>query len=277
MLISRYDFQTVSAEDQERNPSFLAQKFCTGSKYNANSTYKANLILLLASLSTAFKNKNTIPLNGYHNVTAGENPDTVYGSLHCREDIAPDVCADCVQLATDEVVKDSMCPNSKGAIMFYNGCILRFSDTFYFSRLSEKPTLHQIRNNYESDPEPPLELVTGLLDDLVIKAVMNSIDSPSLFATGATNYTNFSDIYGMVQCTPDITPTQCSRCLRLAIRHLSDCCSGQQGAKILLPSCTLRYETYTFYGQYKYTTQASPPILQSPSSTTKCKYFDYCF
>ncbi|XP_026437107.1 cysteine-rich receptor-like protein kinase 10 isoform X2 [Papaver somniferum] len=269
MLISYYDIRTASAEDQEPNPSFLAQKFCSRSNYSANSTYKTNLNLLLSSLSDTFRNNNTIPLNGYRNVTIGENPDTVYGSLHCREDIAPDICSDCVQLATDEVVKDSMCPNSKGAIMFYSACILRYSDRSYFSLLSENPSLHWISAHYILDPKPRMELVTGLLDDLVIKAVINSVNRPSLFATGATNYTNFSDIYGMVQCTPDLTPTLCNRCLRLAIGKLPGCCNDTQGARVLLPSCTVRYEIYTFYGQYKYTTRASPPILQSASDTAK--------
>ncbi|KAI3970135.1 hypothetical protein MKW92_029751 [Papaver armeniacum] len=269
MLISYNDFRTVSAEDEEPNPSFLAQKFCSRNNYSDNSAYKTNLNLLLSSLSDTFRNKNTVPLNGYRNITVGETPDTVYGSLHCREDVAPDICSNCGQLATDEVVKDSMCPNSKGAIMFYSACILRFSDTSYFSLMSDKPSLHWISAHYILDPKPRMELVTGLLDDLVIKAVINSINSPSLFATGATNYTNFSDIYGMVQCTPDLTPTLCNRCLRLAIGHLPGCCNDTQGARVLLPSCTVRYEIYTFYGQYKYITQASPPIMQSPSNTTK--------
>ncbi|KAI3955570.1 hypothetical protein MKX01_034892 [Papaver californicum] len=236
MLISYHEFKTVSAEDQEPNPTFLAQKFCSRSNYSANSKYKTNLNLLLSSLANTFRNKNTIPLNGFCNITVGENPDTVYGSLHCREDVAPDICSDCVQLATDEVVKDSLCPNSIGAIMFYNGCILRFSNTSYFSLMREKPSLHWISDRYILDSKPSLKLVTQLLDDL------------SFFICYWLNkYTNFSDIYGIVQCTPDLTPTLCNRCLRLAIGHLPGSCNDTQGARVLLPSCTVRYEIYTFY------------------------------
>ncbi|XP_026390452.1 cysteine-rich receptor-like protein kinase 10 [Papaver somniferum] len=74
----------------------------------------------------------------------------------------------------------------------------------------------------------------------------------------------------MVQCTPDITPTLCEACLRTSIGTLS-CCTDSEGGRVLTPSCTFRYEVYSFYGKSLYTTEAqspAPPILRSPSNTT---------
>ncbi|RZC46244.1 hypothetical protein C5167_039191 [Papaver somniferum] len=246
MFIS-YNDQIIPAQAEEPTPNYLAWNFCIDGNYTANSTYKTNLNLLLNSLSTTFENNNTIPPNGYRNITVGKGPDTVYGSLHCREDVSPDKCSDCVQLATEEVLSDSGCPNSKGAIMFYNGCVLRYSSKYFFSILTEEPSQELTSEASMKNPGPFLKLVSGLLDDLVIDAVTNS-SRPS-FATGSTNYTRHQDVYAMVQCTPDLTP---------------------KGARVLYPSCTFRFEIYNFYGRsifYSPTRASSPPtpLLIPPS------------
>ncbi|MCL7025655.1 hypothetical protein MKW94_022408 [Papaver nudicaule] len=269
MFILYYDQILLTAQAQEPTPNYLAYSFCTDGNYTANSTYQTNLNLLLSSLSTTFTNSSTVPRYGYRNITTGQGPDIVYGSLHCREDVTPDECSSCVQLATDDVVKDTDgwgCPNSKGAIMFYNGCVLRYSDKSYFSTLNEKPYVELTSVAKITNPAPFLDTVTKLLDDLVIKAVTNSSHSPSLIATGSTNYTSSDEVYGMVQCTPDLAPSVCNKCLRSALGRISRCCSGTEGARVLYPSCTFRFEIYTFYGDYMYaTTPASPPLLLPPA------------
>ncbi|KAI3955569.1 hypothetical protein MKX01_034891, partial [Papaver californicum] len=166
-----------------------------------------------------------------------------------------------VQLATREVVKDSMCLNSKEAIMYYNGCVLRYSDKYYFSIMQETPAIQLINQNNVTNPDIYLTLVTGLLDKLIIEAVTNTTSSPSLFSTGASNYTRRNKIYGMVQCTPDLTHSISATCLRSAIRLIKpERFNGWQGRRVLYPSCTFRYEIYPFYGQSIYaTTQALPP------------------
>ncbi|XP_026395997.1 cysteine-rich receptor-like protein kinase 10 [Papaver somniferum] len=245
--------------------------------YTANSTYQTNLNLLLSSLATTFADTNTIPPYGYRNITVGSNPNTVYGSLHCRENIAPAICAVCVQIATERVMQDSGCPNKKTAILFYNGCILRYSDENYFSILNEEPSVVLVFvDNSIANQVGYIDLVTGLLDGLAIEAVTNTSISPSLYATGSATYNTSNKVYAMVQCTPDLALTLCSKCLRSALGKLP---SGAQGARVLFPSCTLRFEYNPFYGNYMYTTRAPPPILQAsppptlqpPSNTTYSK------
>ncbi|XP_026396512.1 cysteine-rich repeat secretory protein 57-like [Papaver somniferum] len=100
-------YHDQTAQAQEPTPNYLAWKFCIDGNYTANSTYQTNLNLLLSSLSTTFTNNNTVPRYGYRKITTGKGSGTVYGSLHCREDVTPDICSKCVQLATDEVVADT--------------------------------------------------------------------------------------------------------------------------------------------------------------------------
>ncbi|KAI3974655.1 hypothetical protein MKX01_029645 [Papaver californicum] len=242
MFLSAFHDQVITAQAQESTPNYLAWKFCLGTNYTANSTYRTNLNLLLSSLSATFTNNNTIPRYGYRNITIGESPDTVYGSLHCREDITPDICSECVQIAT-EVVKDSACPNSRGAIMFYIGFTLRYSDKYFFSLKEQSPNTGYL--NPADKNEIPVDftnILAGLLDDLVIEAVTNksSGNSPSFFATGSTNYSSSNQVYGMVQCTPDITPALCNRCLRTSIgTPILVCCPDSKGGIVLTPSSTL--------------------------------------
>ncbi|KAI3873630.1 hypothetical protein MKX03_021683, partial [Papaver bracteatum] len=269
MFITAYHDQIITAQAQESTPNYLAWKLC-----------RTNLNLLLSSLSTTFTNNNTIPQYGYHNITIEVNPDTVYGSLHCREDIAPAIFSECAQLATETFMQDSGCPNKKITIMFYNGCVFvgRYSNENYFSTLSEEPSINLLGGvKTKVNQSQFVDIVTELLEDLVVEAVNNSSISPSLYATRSTNFTRFDDVYAMVQCTPDLTPNLCNRCLRSALGRLSTCCSDVHGARVLFPSCTFRFEYNPFYGNYMHATptiQASPPTLQPPSKTTNSNRTD---
>ncbi|XP_026410132.1 cysteine-rich receptor-like protein kinase 25 [Papaver somniferum] len=259
-----------TAQAQEHTPNLLTRKFCLGTNYTANNTYRADLNILLSSLSTTFTNNSTIPRYGYHNITIGASPDIVYGSLHFREDMAPSICSKCIQIATDEVMQDSGCPNKKAAIMFFNGCVLRYSNENYFSILSEEPSevITYFDKDIIGDQVEYIEMVTRLLNDLVTEDVTNTSISPSLYATRSVNYTRFIKVYAMVQCTPDLTPSLCNRCLRLTIKRLP---SDAQAARVLFPSCTFRFEYDPFYRNYMYTNQASPPpptLNQSPWNTS---------
>ncbi|KAI3898263.1 hypothetical protein MKX03_011331 [Papaver bracteatum] len=265
---------------QERStPIYLASKFCLGKNYTANGIYGINLKLLLSSLSTTFTNIKTIPRYGYRNITIGRNPNTVYGSSHCRQDMELDICLVCVQIATERVMQDSGCPNKKRAIMFYNGCDLRYSDENYFSILNEEPStvITYLDNRRITNQAQYIDIVTRLLDDLVIEAVSNTSVSPSLYAASSVNYQRFSQVYAMVQCTPDLTPSLCNTCLRSALTRLP---SDAQGARVFFPSCSLRFEYDPSYENYMHTIeasvptlQASPPTLQAPRNTNQTSVF----
>ncbi|RZC64338.1 hypothetical protein C5167_008027 [Papaver somniferum] len=272
IFISYFDQIITAHALQQRTPVYLSSTFCLGRNYTANSTYQTNLNLMLSSLSTTFTN-NTISQYGYRNITVGRNPNTVYGSLHCQEDIEPAISSVYVQTATERVMRE--CPDTKTAIVFCNGCILRYSDENYFSILNdEDPSIvvKYLNNSIIANQVQYMDTVTGLLDELVIEAGTNtSLNSP-LYASGSENYTRFNQVYATVQCTPDLTPRLCSKCLRSALQRLP---YDAQGARVLFPSCNVRFEYKPFYGNYMHITQvsiqplqASPPTLQASWSKT---------
>ncbi|KAK9677865.1 hypothetical protein RND81_11G172500 [Saponaria officinalis] len=84
-----------------------------------------------------------------------------------------------------------------------------------------------------------------LLNSLQTNAAAGN--SEKKFADGSTRTSDFEIIYVLVQCTPDLSLTDCTNCLGDAINKILTYCAGKQGAFILNPSCTIRFETSLFY------------------------------
>ena len=54
-------------------------------------------------------------------------------------------------------------------------------------------------------------------------------------------------LYGMVQCTRDLSCNNCFKCLDSIIAKLPSCCSGKVGGRVGAGSCNIRYEMYPFF------------------------------
>ncbi|CAL5410892.1 unnamed protein product [Camellia sinensis] len=88
-------------------------------------------------------------------------------------------------------------------------------------------------------------VVNDTLHNLSRLAAFNP--SYGMYATGAVNFTDTETIYALVQCTTYLSPDDSNTCLEIAIANTSSCCSESRGARLLSPSCYLRYEFYAFY------------------------------
>ncbi|KAJ4981367.1 hypothetical protein NE237_032204 [Protea cynaroides] len=101
------------------------------------------------------------------------------------------------------------------------------------------------------------------MDGLVTQAAFGS--SSRMYAAGAANYiSSLEKVYGLVQCTPDISQNDCYRCLTQAEVDITVLgINKQQGGRILMPSCNLRYELDDpFYEPIA----APPPPSHPPAS-----------
>ncbi|MCL7031370.1 hypothetical protein MKW94_009134, partial [Papaver nudicaule] len=231
----------ISIEHASAQPTYVYH-FCLGDNYTTNSTFSKNLNLLLPSLSSA---NPSVTRNGYYNNTVGRNPDMVYGSLQCRGDISVEDCQGCVKVATEDINKDERCPNSKQAIIFYDECLLRYSNQNYFTTMQDKPGVYLWNTKNISNPDQFRPVRADLLIRIAGQAV--SSNGSINFATGDTNFTNRIKVYGLVQCTADIPSGSCYQCLFGAISEIPNCCDGSQGGRVVRPSCNWRYEIYPFF------------------------------
>ncbi|KAI3927474.1 hypothetical protein MKW92_021197 [Papaver armeniacum] len=220
--------------------------FCYGDNYTTGGTFDANLNHLFPSVIR----------NRYNNATVGLNPDTVYGSIQCRGDVSLDTCQSCVNFGTQDI--NDRCPNSKKAIIWYDTCMLRYSNEYYFNIVQITPAVYIWKPNNISNPNQFNQILGGFMNELEKERSFSSN-----FASGDKNLTNGRKLYGLVQCSPDIASNDCSRCLIGAISELPNCCAGKQGGRVLRPSCNVRYELYPFL-QLQYINVPSPPSVSLP-------------
>ncbi|KAJ1424101.1 Serine-threonine/tyrosine-protein kinase, catalytic domain [Sesbania bispinosa] len=120
-------------------------------------------------------------------------------------------------------------------------------------------------NSNATDVDQFNEMLRNLLESLASNA--SSGDSLHKFATGNVR-SEFQTIFGLVQCTPDLSELDLNACLIGAILEIPQCCDSKKGGRILRPSCNFRYETYPFYDSTNIII-AAPPTGSAlrPSST----------
>ncbi|KAI9197816.1 hypothetical protein LWI28_005058 [Acer negundo] len=145
------------------DPTFLSNN-CSLNSFTRNSAYQSNINLLLSSLHS-----NANGSDRFSNATAGKNPDRVYGLFQCRSDITTTTCQDCVALASTNATQ--LCPDKKGAIIWYEECVLRYSDSYIFSTAVRNPGIVSRNDTYVTvDPSRYDELVLGLMNEAAAQA-----------------------------------------------------------------------------------------------------------
>ncbi|XP_047316276.1 cysteine-rich receptor-like protein kinase 10 isoform X2 [Impatiens glandulifera] len=226
--------------------------------YTSNSNFRSNLNLLLSTLSS----NSTVP-SGFYNATVGHSTnDTVYGLFLCRGDLSPESCQDCVTTAAGEIVS-TYCPTQKRVVIWYEECMLRYSDQSIISIVdrSFRPTLYNTQN--VTDPQGFTQALAEIMTDVETRAASGSGSVGKKFAVAQANYSVLQQLYAMAQCTPDISSNDCTMCLQDAISSLPSCCGGSRGVRVLLPSCNIRYEMYSFYNSTAFPPPSTPPPPQS--------------
>ncbi|KAF8029031.1 hypothetical protein BT93_E1644 [Corymbia citriodora subsp. variegata] len=82
--------------------------------------------------------------------------------------------------------------------------------------------------------------------DLLKNVTDLAISSKSLYASRNFNVSSSVTLHVLVQCTPDISKSACKSCLLSAIKNVSTVLIlKRDGARILQPSCNLRYQMNT--------------------------------
>jgi hypothetical protein len=235
----------------QRDP-YVLHKCSTNGNVSSNSAYRANLNTLLSNLSS----KSQID-NGFYNYSAGENSGKVNAIALCRGDLTATDCRSCVNMSAHELLV--LCPNEKEGIMWYMNCTVRYSNNSIFGVMEIKPMRALISSANVSDVSGTFkQVLAGLLDGLRSKAA--SGDSLRKLAIGAANSTYFG-LNALLQCTPDLDEQECSNCLNQTIEYLPKCCDYRAGARVLTPSCNLRYEGNRFFGN---TSDELPPSSYLP-------------
>nr|GMD93008.1 cysteine-rich receptor-like protein kinase 25 [Ipomoea batatas] len=219
----------------------------TTTSYTPNSTYKANLDSLLSILSS-----NTTRANGFYHTTVG----AVHGLFLCRGDISTDVCGDCFGEARGRILE--LCSNGETAMIWYDECMLRYSEKSMLGILDQSTWF--TGTNPENQTKPGyMQFVENMFNQMIARALSSGSDKK--FAVSQGHFSEYDTVYGLVQCTPDLSNIDCEICLRNATAMLPHCCSGAKGGRAVFPSCNVRYEFFTFFNL---SALAAPPAIHPP-------------
>ncbi|KAF7811125.1 cysteine-rich receptor-like protein kinase 15 [Senna tora] len=220
--------------------------------YTPNTPFHNNLKLLLESLSS------NISTSGYYNTSIGEEQDKVYGQALCRGDINSKICEKCVEEASQDILNKC---RSQDAIIWYELCQVRYSFQMFISRMvytGKFPEVDNQEKNVSKDPKRFSEVLMYLMNNLSYEAAF--VPSKNMFASGEIEFSRKITIYGLVQCTRDISDTSCYNCLSSALGDLSACCSHREGGIVLSRTCNVRFELSQFFNA------SSQYLLVYPSS-----------
>ncbi|XP_052183243.1 cysteine-rich receptor-like protein kinase 44 isoform X4 [Diospyros lotus] len=210
--------------------------------YQNNSIYQNNLDTLLSSLAP---NLNKYGFNTTS--VAQTSNDTIDAIVLCRGDVEPDICRSCVN---DSSVKiKQICPNYKAAMGGYDQCMLRYRSPYNITADLQRPSVYAYNDKHNfTSPDRYNEVLRELLRRLRSQAAQGGSDLK--FATGSQQGPDNQNIYGMAQCTPDLTEKQCNDCVDEAIDELPVCCNNRIGGRVLKVICNIQYETnFRFYNE----------------------------
>ncbi|XP_028776271.1 uncharacterized protein LOC114733027 [Neltuma alba] len=230
---------------------------CSSNKtFAVNSAFQSDRTKLFSSLASA----NT----DFSNATVVGGGDTVYGLFMCRGDVNLSMCHQCVVNATQRL--SSECRVSKEAIIWYDECMVRYSNRSFFFTVETRPRLSLLNTGEVSQ----LSFLQILLSTLNVTAD-EAANGTKKYATREASISGFGTMYSLLQCTQDLSSQDCRTCLTAVIGDLSTwCCLGKQGGRVLYPSCNVRYELYPFYksDDQPEATAPPPPALSPPTSSS---------
>ncbi|XP_050105581.1 cysteine-rich receptor-like protein kinase 10 [Malus sylvestris] len=234
--------------------------------FTPNSTFQSNVNRLLSNLSSNANRSS----NGFYNVTVQTTNNAVYGLFLCRGDVVgTDACGTCVANAT--AVARQRCPVEKRVVIWYDECMLRYSNESFFSTVTDWPGLYMRSTQNATDPTFQFNKV---IEASVNQAASEAVGDADKFGTNQANVTGLISVYSLGQCTQDLSAMDCNRCLRRAIALLPGCCYGRLGGRYVFPSCNVRYEVYPFYAQNASSAPEPapgppPPPLPPPKGKSK--------
>ncbi|KAK3188232.1 hypothetical protein Dsin_027793 [Dipteronia sinensis] len=221
---------------------------CSGLQNQNN--YISNLDSALNSLSSKASTNSF-----FHDKSNG-----IYSLFLCRGDVSTDTCQTCIKNASLTIRQ--LCPSNKTEIIWYDECMLRYSDTDFFGLVQTIPWL--LMWNAKNTTSPDQKNYGAL--SLIYSLINSAPNTDLMFGTKEELLAGVSQHgYALVQCTRDINSSLCKSCLEELTTQIEKCCQSRRGWRILSHNCYLRYEENQFYQQPP--ASPPPPVPAAPQPT----------
>uniref|UniRef100_A0ACD6A230 Uncharacterized protein n=1 Tax=Avena sativa TaxID=4498 RepID=A0ACD6A230_AVESA len=221
--------------------------------YSEGSQYHKNLYRLLQTItSSAAKN------GGYSDGVLGLGSDKIFALLMCYAalDSSMPACQDCRTyrcqdyLTSPESIMDK-CPHSRTAHIKMGYYIIRYSDESFFSVANLSAVSAAQKELYSwSEPLAPYNTASTNRTrfELMRRLTARASQEPMRIARGTQMYDEKDPLvamYGVAQCTRDLPPSECMRCLSYYTDQLPRLFPNNSvEGSVTGYSCYLRYITY---------------------------------
>ncbi|KAK7405576.1 hypothetical protein VNO78_07024 [Psophocarpus tetragonolobus] len=225
-------------------PPIYNKNFCENSTHISPS-YKTNVKTLISwvtsdSFTSKGFNYTIIDDHDDNNNDIGFS-DVVYGLYSCRYDITGYLCQFCLTTAASDISRQ--CPNSVTTIIWYDVCILRYSNQSFHGKVSLSPTWN-ITGPRKIKDSTEAEKMETAMKGLIRKA---TIETKQFWAVEEFHWAENETLYGWVQCDRDLPSDDCGQCLYALLDLFPQCCATNLQWAIFAPSCGIRLDDEKFY------------------------------
>ncbi|GKV47599.1 hypothetical protein SLEP1_g54487 [Rubroshorea leprosula] len=185
---------------------------------------------------------NSLYSKSSDNLFYNESLNGIHGLFLCRGDVNEGTCQTCVNNATQFLPQN--CSSYLGAVIWYDECLLRYSDTNFFGEISFSPN-YCICNAQNVNSTGENSEVLSLLDDSIKQAQNSKMLFDAQQKVLSSNGSQSG--YILTQCSRDLNSSSCYSCLKNITNQIRECCPWPAGWRFLAPSCFARYEEYPFF------------------------------
>ena len=194
--------------------------------YKSNSTYEANLRLLSSTLPKKAASSTTL----FATDTVGNVPNVIFTLALCRGDSNASACEGCLVNAFQD--GQEHCTNNKDATVYYdsNPCMLRLSNQNFLATTANDHILVIVSiESLMMNISTRADSFKLLLFTLLNSTAQSAANSSRRFTTSRLGINLIPTVYCLMQCTPDLTPDDCTACLQLVLKHTLKSLDGAQG------------------------------------------------
>ncbi|KAF9672182.1 hypothetical protein SADUNF_Sadunf11G0014100 [Salix dunnii] len=212
-------------------------KSCSNnSSYSDNSPFKNNLEIIMSYL------RSNASVSKIYNTSTGNDLDRIYAHYMCLNYATHDECSTCIKVASQTITR--LCPGDKEAVVWEEPCQLRYSSQNFSAHLDVSRNIPQYKKKDVKNPAQFRLVVNETLDNLIEQASFNA--SANMYSTRQVTTDTYT-LYALAQCSTDLSPYDCNKCLQVSRANISSCCDASSGVRVLSRSCYLWYEFYSFY------------------------------
>ncbi|KAK4258902.1 hypothetical protein QN277_005298 [Acacia crassicarpa] len=173
--------------------TYLCHICSSNNTFTADSAFQSDRATLLSSLAS----NNAIDF--YSDTVVGRGY-TIYGFFMCWGDLT--TCHQCIVNATQRL--PSECSISKEAIVWYDECLLRYSNRSFFSTIATRPRVALLNIGSVSALASFMRIVYDIMNKTADEAAKPSVGKKKYVNTTRGNFLAFQTVYCLAQCTLDL-------------------------------------------------------------------------